>query len=180
MSHQPFEEWILDGEGLSDEQRQALADHVAGCRACARLGLSLAAVERTLGQADVAEPAPGFVGRFTLRLEGQRARSGRRQAWGAFGLAAAGAVALAAPIVSRLSGEWTSPGAALVEGVIRLYDAWVALRVTGEFVRAAWNNLPGVVPPVWALGLVAACLGMGVVWIATLYRFAFRRVTEGA
>jgi len=54
------------------------------------------------------------------------------------------------------------------------------LRVARGFVQVAWNSLPDVLPPAWLLGFVAACLGIGVVWIATLYRFAFRRVTEGA
>ena len=67
-----------------------------------------------------------------------------------------------------------------VQLLIRAYDAWIALQVAGEFVRMVWNSLPEVVSPAGALAFAAACLGVGVIWIATLYRFAFRRVTEGA
>lgn len=180
MSHQPFEAWILDEESLSADQRRALAGHLAECRECARLSKSLAAVEQTLMQSEVAAPAPGFGARFALRLEGRRARAGRQQAWLAFGLAGAGACIAAVPAVLRLMEEWTSPVSMFVQLWIRAYDAWVGLRVAGEFVRVAWNSLPEVVSPAGALAFAAACLGLGGIWIATLYRFAFRRVTEGA
>jgi hypothetical protein len=180
MSHQPFENWILGEEGLQEDQRQALAGHLTECTECARLSTSLAAVERTLTQSEVAAPAPGFGARFALRLEGRRVRAGRQQAWLAFGLAGAGACVAAVPPALRLMGEWTSPASMFVQLLIRAYDAWIALRVAGDFVRMAWNSLPEVVSPAGALAFAAACLGVGVIWIATLYRFAFRRVTEGA
>ena len=104
MSHQPFENWILGEEGLQEDQRQALAGHLAECAECARLSRSLAAVERTLTQSEVAAPAPGFGARFALRLEGRRVRAGRQQAWLAFGLAGAGACVAAVPLALRLMG----------------------------------------------------------------------------
>lgn len=180
MSHQPFEDWILSDDDLSDSQRESLAAHVAECSGCARLSTSRSAVERILAQAEVAAPAPGFGARFAWRLEARRRRSARRQGWMAFGLAAAGAGVVAAPLGLRLSGTWSSPASMFVMLWIRLYDAWVGLQVAGGFLRVAWRSLPEFVPPAWGLGFVAACLGLGVVWMATLYRFAFRRVMEGA
>ena len=180
MSHQPFEEWILADEGLGADERQALADHLTGCTACRRLSKSVAAVERTLTQAETAVPAPGFGARFAGRLESRRMRAGRQQGWLAFGLAGAGACVAALPLAVRLMGEWTSPASMFVQLSIRVYDAWVGLRVAGDFVRVGWNSLPDVVSPAGSLAFIAACLGLGAIWIATLYRFAFRRVTEGA
>jgi hypothetical protein len=180
MSHQPFEDWILGEEGLQEGERRALGAHLAECAACARLASSLAAVEQALMQSEAAAPAPGFGARFALRLEGQRARAGRRQAWIAFGLAAAGACLAAVPPALRLLGEWPSPASMFVQLWIRGYDAWVGLRMAGDFVRVAWNSLPEVVSPAGALAFAAACLGVGLIWIATLYRFAFTRVVEGA
>jgi len=180
MPHQPFEDWILGDEGLQEDQRLALAGHLSECAECTRLSKSLAAVERTLTQAEVAAPAPGFGARFALRLEGRRVRAARQQAWLAFGLAGAGACVAAVPAVLRLMEEWTSPASMFVQLWIRAYDAWVGLRVAGDFARVAWNSVPDVVGPAGALAFLAACLGLGVIWIATLYRFAFRRVTEGA
>ena len=180
MSHQPFEDWILGEESLQEGQQQALAGHLAACAECARLSRSLAAVERTLTLSEAAAPEPGFGARFALRLEGQRARAGRQQAWLAFGLAGAGACVVAVPAVLRVMQEWTSPASMFVQLWIRAYDAWVGLQVAGDFARVAWNSVPEVVGPAGALAFLAACLGLGGIWIATLYRFAFRRVTEGA
>ena len=180
MSHQPFEDWILDDEALRGEQQQALDAHRAVCASCTRLGTARTAVERGLRQAEMEAPAAGFTARFSQRLARDRVQAGRRQAWGTFTLAAAAAGVVATPLVLRVSQDWKSPGDWVVQVLIRLYDAWVGLRVAGGFVQVAWNSLPDVLPPAWILGFVAACLGIGVVWIATLYRFAFRRVTEGA
>jgi len=180
MSHQPFEDWILGEEGLQESERRALAGHLAECGECARLSKSLAAVERTLTQSEAAAPAPGFGARFALRLESQRARAGRRQAWLTFVLAAAGACLVAVPPVLRLIGEGPSPASLFVQLWIRAYDAWVGLRIAGDFARVAWNSLPDVISPAATLAFLAACLGLGGIWIAILHRFAFRRVTEGA
>ncbi len=179
MSHQLFEDWIVGDEALTLEQRHALEAHLSDCPACAGLATSLAAVERTLGEAKAVAPEAGFGLRFAQRLEQRHARDARRQAWGTFAAAVIGAALLATPMALRLGGEWTSPGEMVVQMLIRIYDLWVGLRVAGGFTRAVVSNLSEIVPPAWALGFLAACLGMGAVWIAVLYRFAFRRVREG-
>jgi anti-sigma factor RsiW len=179
MSHQPFEDWIVGDEALTLEQSRALEAHLGDCPACAGLATSLAAVERTLGEAQAVTPEAGFGSRFAQRLEQRRVRDSRRQAWGTFAAAVVAAALLATPMALRLGAEWTSPGEMLVRMLIRVYDLWVGLRVAGGLTRAVVGNLSEIVPPAWVLGFLAACLGMGAVWIAVLYRFAFRRVREG-
>jgi hypothetical protein len=166
-------------EALTLEQRRSLEMHLGGCTACARLATALSAAERTLGEAKAVTPAAGFGTRFALRLGQARLRAGRRQAWGTFAAAVAAASMLAIPMIVRLGARWTSPGEMVVQMLIRVYDAWVGLRVASGFARVAWSNLSELVPPAWFLAFLAVCLGMGVVWMATLYRFAFRRVTQG-
>jgi hypothetical protein len=180
MSHQPFEDWIMGDEALTLEQRRALEAHLGDCPACAGLATSLAVVERTLGEAQSAAPVAGFGLRFAQRLEQKRVRDARRQAWGTFAGAVAAAALLGAPMALRLGAEWTSPGEMVVRVLIRAYNLWVGLRVADGFTRAVVSNLSEIVPPAWAFGFLAACLGMGAVWMAVLYRFAFRRVQEGA
>jgi anti-sigma factor RsiW len=179
MSHQPFEEWILSDEALTLEQHQALKAHLGECTACAGLATSLAAVERTLGEAEVVAAQAGFGLRFAQRLERRRVRDARRQAWGTFAAAMVAAAVLVAPMAWWLGTAWTSPGDMLVQTLIRIYDLWVGLRVVGGFTRAVVSNVSELVPPAWVLGFLAACLGTGVVWMTVLYRFAFRRVKEG-
>ena len=179
MSHQPFEDWIVGDDALTLEQRRSLEGHLGACAACARLATSLAAVDRTLGEAKAVTPAAGFRLRFSERLGREHLRAGRRQAWGTFAAAVIAASMLAIPMIVRLGSRWTSPGEMVVQVLIRAYDAWVGLRVASGFARVALSNLSEIVPPAWFLAFLAACLGMGVVWMATLYHFAFRRVTEG-
>ena len=179
MSHQPFEDWIVGDDALTLEQRRSLEMHLGGCTACARLATSLSAAERTLAEAQAVAPAAGFRLRFSERLGRERLRDARRQAWGTFAAAVLAASALAIPLIVRLGATWTSPGEMVVQMLIRAYDAWVGLQVASGFARAAWSNLSEIVPPAWFLAFIAACLGMGAVWMVTLYRFAYRRVTEG-
>jgi anti-sigma factor RsiW len=179
MSHQPFEDWIVGDEALTLERRQALEAHLGDCPACAGLATSVAAVEHTLSEAEAVRPEAGFGLRFAQRLEQRRVRDARRQAWGTFAAAVIAAALIVTPMAWRLGAEWTSPGEMVVQMLIRVYDIWVGLRVAGGFARAVLSNLSEIVPPAWVLGFLAACLGTGAVWMATLYRFAFRRVREG-
>jgi predicted anti-sigma-YlaC factor YlaD len=179
MLHLPFEEWILSEEARTPDERRALETHLRECPACAGLARSLAAVERTLGEAVSVAPQPGFRRRFAQRLEMRRVHQVRRQGWVAFGVAAAAAAMLIAPLALRVGTEWTSPADVLVQMLIRCYDLWVGLRVADGFTRAVVSNLSEIIPPVWILGFLAACAGFLAVWLAVVYRFAFRRVKEG-
>lgn len=179
MSHQPFEDWIVGEEALTLDERQALEAHLKDCPACTGLATSLAAVERTLREATAVAPEPGFGLRFAHRVEQRHLRDMRRQGWTAFAVAAAAAALLAAPTAWRLTTTGASPGEVAVQMLIRAHDLVVGLRVAGGLTRAVLSNLEEIIPSTWALGLLAAGLGAVVIWMMTLYRFAFRRVKEG-
>ena len=76
MSHQPFEDWILDDEDLDEGQRQALVGHLAGCRECARLNQSLAAVDKRCLQVNHPDLALG-TGYVLKAFKGLRSADGQ-------------------------------------------------------------------------------------------------------
>lgn len=179
MLHQPFEDWLGSEEALTPEQRQALESHLRDCAACAGLARALAEVDRTLQEAEGVGPEAGFGVRFAQRLEARQIRDLRRQGWVAFGVAAAAAALLLAPVAMRWLKFWDSPGELVVGTLIRAHDLAVGLRVAGGLARAFLSNLAVTIPPTWVLGFLFGCGGLVAVWVALMYRFAFRRVKEG-
>lgn len=92
MSHQPFEDWIIDPVSLNAEDRRALQAHLDGCQQCQRLERRWTAVHQQLRARRMAAPAPGFSARWQASLAERKEREKRRQAWRIFGFLFGGAV----------------------------------------------------------------------------------------
>jgi len=78
-NHQPYEEWILSGRDLGQDQSQALKEHLRTCNACRRLSNAWLQVEGQLNLAPMALPEPGFGDRWLARLEVESQRRWRQQ-----------------------------------------------------------------------------------------------------
>jgi anti-sigma factor RsiW len=86
MSHQPFENWILDQGALSNGERRALLAHLATCTQCQRLEHRWQSVSQELRARPLVSPAAGFAKRWQAGLAGRRAREQRNLAWRIFGI----------------------------------------------------------------------------------------------
>jgi hypothetical protein len=174
MNHQPFENWLLDDQPLSLEEKRELTLHVRDCEHCK----SLAETGLALRSTRMRSPAPGFTARFQERLEAQRIAQRRRNFWGVilFTLAGLGAIALlVAPLLARIAdtpAEWISLLVGLIIFVLSSIQALV--EVGFVLLRVA----PGFIPPYLWLIPASGVAGLSLLWAVSIWRLT--RAAQGA
>ena len=116
-------------------------------------------------------PLPGFPDRFRMHLAAQRAREERRQAWWFIGINLFLAILVLIVLGLRIVPALPSPPELLLSWVGTITDivTWfeVLSTVTGSLLR----TLPGLVPPSWWTSILAAFVGLAILWIATIRQF---------
>ncbi|MEW6567887.1 MAG: hypothetical protein AB1449_06930 [Chloroflexota bacterium] len=178
MSHQPFEDWLLDDPPLTVDEQRLLRAHLGACTECRALAAAWQEVEGWLHRAEVVAPAPGFVERCLARQEAERAKARRRQAWSTLAAISSAGLPLGWVLVSRTLALLDSPAylaLTWMEAVARLV-AW--LYVVGEVLSGLLGAARGIDPVLLGLGLVALMGGLGTLWLAWIYRFAIQGVGQ--
>ncbi len=77
MEHQPYENWILSGDPLTESQNIELDEHLSRCPHCAGIKTGLSGVEMFIKSTTFASPSPGFTQRFKI-MAAQREEELRR------------------------------------------------------------------------------------------------------
>ncbi len=77
MEHQPFENWILSGDPLTQSQKIELEEHLTICPHCSAIKEGLSGVEMLFKSSTFESPSPGFAKRFAL-MAAQRKEEARR------------------------------------------------------------------------------------------------------
>jgi len=169
MSHQPFENWILDHEALPLEARRALQEHLQNCPQCQRLQNRWLAARQELRMRPMAAPAPGFTQRWQAGLAARRAREQRKQAWKIFAgfLGAAMILILALGVYTMV----TSSPADLLTAVVRTLSSTRELVNLAEYAVRTWiSSTPLALNlAIWIYLTVTLCL-LFVAWLAILWR----------
>lgn len=166
MNHRPFEDWLLEDQPLTPEQKRELDAHLRICDICAAIAESNLA----LRSARLAAPAPGFTSRWQTRLVLARQRQRRRTLIGTALFSGGGLLMLALliePAVSSLIGspaEWIS---ALVRSTVFLYTTLMALTEAGSIMLRV---LPGVVPMFLWLIIFSTLSGLGLLGSVSIWR----------
>lgn len=168
MNHQPFENWLLDEEPLTSQQRRDLESHLRGCTTCS----GIADANLALHSRRMATPAPGFPDRFRPRLAAWQREQRRRQAIGTMLLVLVGMGLLYAMAGPAMLQAFRSPAAWLGQvtayGIEVLALVSVIGRVTGILARV----VPAIFPPgIWP-GLFLAGGMLGALWIFAMRRLA--------
>ncbi len=78
MDHRPFEDWLLDNQPLTIDQKRQLNTHLQTCSSCT----ALAEVNLALKSVRLVAPAAGFADRFQVRLAARKQTLRRRNFWG--------------------------------------------------------------------------------------------------
>ena len=167
MNHQPFEEWLLEQEILTPEQKRELQAHLRACTTCS----ALTEVDLALRSTRMAAPAAGFADRFRVRLEARKQVLRRRNYWGFF-LLTLGVIAvllwlswlLLSPVIQ-------SPVNTLASWFSWLITLWTSLQAMGRVSELFFQVLPGFVPPVIWLVIILGAGGWGLLWIVSLMKF---------
>lgn len=127
-------------------------------------------VESTFRSAGMMAPLPGFTNRWMERLELERVREERRQAWA---LVLTNLVIAVGFII--LIGAQYAPSLSNGGGIVALWVELVSrvvllLRMASGLVSTLLRTLPGLVPTSWWVGSAAA-VGFGVaLWVSMVRR----------
>lgn len=168
MNHRPFEDWLLNEQPLTTEQKRDLQTHLLDCAHCA----ALAEVNLELRSVKVAAPAAGFTARFQTRLAAQRVRERRNRLVGALILVAGGVGLLgwyAGPVIIQFLGNPAGWIAAFVNFFLTLLDM---ARAIGDLGSIFLRVLPGFIPPFGWMILLSAFSGLILLWSVSLWRFS--------
>jgi hypothetical protein len=77
MSHQPFEDWLLNDRPLTPTEKCDLDAHIRTCKYCS----ALAETRAELRLVRTISPKSGFADRFKKRLAARRIVDRRRRIW---------------------------------------------------------------------------------------------------
>ncbi len=177
--HQPFESWILGEAAPTEGERRLLSTHLGTCAACRELESGWREVESRLRAAPQAAPRAGFTARWHQRAAERRQATVRRLTWLLLLASLGGAVLVGLPLVMELETVLASPGRLLVGWLNWVTNLLLWARLTRDLITAAAHSLPSAVPAAWWLGSAAALLGLFVLWVASLYRFALHGAWHG-
>jgi len=173
MNHQPFEEWLLNEEPITLEQKRELNIHLLSCAYCS----SLAETGDILHSVKMALPAPGFTARFQARLAEHKIADRRRKLWGAGWFILGGLSLLlwfAGPSILTFISSPENWIVTFVEWGIFLITTLQALTQAGEVFL---HVIPGFLPPfVWMI-IVSGFAGISLLWSVSIWRFV--RVPRG-
>ncbi|MEW5827517.1 MAG: zf-HC2 domain-containing protein [Chloroflexota bacterium] len=167
MKHRPFEDWLLNDERLTPEQKRELQTHLRGCRACT----ALAEVNLALRSARGVAPAPGFAARFQSRLAAQRALQRRRMAVGATVLTVGGLAILSILLWPFVAVAVQNPTDFLVSWALTFaaISGWIEALVQAGAVIG--RVIPSFVPPYGWMILFSAVSGLVLLWGVSFWRF---------
>jgi hypothetical protein len=167
MDHRPFEDWLLDNQTLTTEQKRQLNTHLRVCSSCT----AVAEVNLALNSVKDVAPAGGFTDRFQVRLGAKKKALQLRKYWGflVLTLSTLGILGwLAWPILKDLI---QSPVNLLASWITSLASFWAAIQAITRTGAVLFKVVPGFIPGfVWMVILVTA-VGWSLVWVVSLMKF---------
>ena len=168
MNHRPFEDWLLDDQPLSPQQKSDLQAHIRSCTACAAIAESNLALHSTR----LVQPAGGFTDRFRVRLEKRRREQTWRQVAGTLVLVLGGfglVYWLASPLIQQ---ALQSPAAWITAGVGYFLFILTSMRGLSEAGTILLRVLPTFITPAGWIGLTLGAAGLGFLWTVSIWRVA--------
>jgi hypothetical protein len=167
MDHRPFEDWLLDNQPLTTDQKRQLNTHLRACSSCS----ALVEVNLALKSVKLAEPAAGFTDRFQIRLAAKKQALRWRNFWGfvVLTLSVLGLLSwISWPVLNDLI---RSPVNLLASWITSLVAFWTSLQAIFRAGMVLFKVVPGFVPGyIWAVILFAAG-AWSLVWVVSLMKF---------
>lgn len=166
MNHRPFENWLLDDQPLTREQKRDLLAHLRTCPACT----ALAETGLALRSARPVAPVSGFAARWQARLALARKTQRRRARLGVVILVVVGLVLLAwliGPAAIAVAGspaDWIAAWARYLVYIV------VMLQTLNEAGSVVLRVLPGLLPGFGWMMLVSAVSGLAMLWTVSIWR----------
>jgi hypothetical protein len=174
-NHKPYTDWIVSEEVLSAKDAQALQTHLRDCAACSQLLNQWTLAKGMLAAPVMAEPRPGFVGRWKAQTASRQQKPNFLRTW--YVLTAAG-----------ISGLLLIAGGLLVSGQsasqLLLAGRAAAASAFANLEEGLQNLIPFAlfvgqpIPPIfWIVGVVLLIL-VSVAWFLLLRFFSTKNDSE--
>jgi predicted anti-sigma-YlaC factor YlaD len=187
MTHQPYEDWLIEGCGslvgsldhpLAQAEVLSLHEHLQECNECQRLAAALTALETEFRQTPVLAPEAGFSERWLARLEVERARRHQRQSLLILGFSITGAVLLLGSLLIVGLPLMRSSNTVIWVFLYELARMFSLVNSLQGLILVILRTAVGTIPPVgWIFGSGLLSL-LGVLWVVS-FRLALnpRRVS---
>ena len=168
MNHQPFENWILDEEDITKDQKIELAKHLETCSSCASLEKSWKSVRKGLKTAPEVNAPAGFSKRWQSNLSHRKEQERQQRTIMIVSFATTGIAILIAlgyfflPRVSPISliiGIFTS----MIQITSSISQFWV-------FIANLIDTIPAGLLLIMAISLSLLMSLTFVVWGMSIYR----------
>lgn len=174
MNHQPFRNWLLSEEALSDEQLQSLREHLASCDSCSQIDSAWRELAPVLRHPLQVEPALGFTSRWQAHLAEYEARQKARQGWVSIGITTFIALALFIIFVIQAWSVMINPGptiAVLLNQLVSIISDYYILQ---NMIRMyTWLNPFSILIGMFFLfGMISF---MTVLWVTTYRKINLAR-----
>jgi hypothetical protein len=169
MNHRPFEDWLLENQPLTPEQKLELKAHLKTCTSCS----SLTEIDLALKSRRMVSPTVGFTDRFQLRLAAERKLKHTRQLWG-LGILGLLAILAVGVFFFQVFSVWQiSP----VQIFVTWINWWISMvssvRTYGSIGLVFLKTAAGIIPlPLW-LGITGGSFLLILVWIASLWKLSY-------
>jgi hypothetical protein len=172
MNHQPFENWLLSDDPLSDENEHALREHMANCEQCKEIEDAWLDVTNLFTEIQGVEPAPGFVNRWQVTLETDRAAvkamRQRWQSWIVLVLIANGAALALLLMGVQLFQTYDSVTDFVLSWVYRAATAMVVASGFQNAFVTLFRTIPGLIPTGWWIGIAITLSVSTLLWIVSM------------
>ena len=175
MSHQPFEQWILDDQSLSSDETELLADHLQQCSDCSRLQDQWKCVEQTLQNAPIMYAPEGFSVRWQQSFLARKAvqQKENRKRFIYFLIFGSFTSLLMYITLSIISGSPIRSFIMLIKGGTQFA---VRLSNINVFINSILSYLPPIFPILLWILLAFSLILMLALWGLTFWRFSIKGV----
>lgn len=173
MNHRPFEDWLLDDQPLTIEQKRELQAHLRNCSACAAIAESNLALHST----HMVAPQAGFSERFQVRLVQRRQEQRWRQIIGTVILVLGGLgllAWLAGPVIEE---ALQSPAQWLTTAVGYFLFILTSIQALSEVGLVLLRVVPNFISPADGLAVFFMMVVIGALWVVSIWRVT--RIPQG-
>jgi len=178
MNHQPFRDWLLSDEQLSERETLALQDHLRSCKSCSQISSAWKEIELEFKRTPQVTPAAGFTHRWQAHLdEYQASRQARQQThkgWLTIAITSSVVITLFIIFAMQVWSLIQAPDAFLAVWLNRLVGVVSLYYMLENFIGLNLRYIPlyTVVGMVFLVGTISF---MSVLWLATYRKFSLAR-----
>lgn len=178
MKRPAYEQWIFRREDLTEQESEQLSDQLQRDPSLQQLARVWEDLETRLQSQRMVEPPAGFMARWAVRFERERAVSRDRQAYIVLAIALLSSLVFFTGFLLLLMGSYSPADLTvlLFESVVTIQER---LNRAAGLLRLVPGGVPIAIPVIAGLSLLFALGPVTLLWLYSLYQFAFQGIRNG-